>query len=110
MFYGVSVSCRIFISIVRYSYVSCSGLITSVGEERAFCLLSFTCNYVISVRRGFLFLWVLAMGCFTLLWHSLSLPYNYIESADARTDKQKHGRRLESYPISSPYELSAQVS
>ena len=27
--------------------------------------------------RGFLFLWVLGMGCVILLWHSLSLPYNY---------------------------------
>ena len=27
------------------------------------CLLSFTCNFVASVRRGFLFLWVLGMGC-----------------------------------------------
>ena len=27
--------------------------ITSVGEERELvCLLSFTCNYVVSVRRG----------------------------------------------------------
>ena len=43
-----------------------------------FCLLSFTCNYVVSVLRGFLLLWVLGMGCFILLWHSLSLPYNYL--------------------------------
>ena len=27
--------------------------------------------------RGFLFLWVLGMGYVILLWHSLSLPYNY---------------------------------
>ena len=27
-------SCRILYSIVSYLYVSCSGLITSVGEER----------------------------------------------------------------------------
>ena len=43
------------------------------------CLLSFTCNYLVSVRRGFLFLWVLGMGCVILLWHSLSLPYNYFD-------------------------------
>ena len=36
-----------------------------------------TCNYVVSVCRGFLFLWVLGMGYVILLWHSLSLPYNY---------------------------------
>ena len=28
-------------------------------------------------ERGFLFLWVLGMGCVILLWHSLSLSYNY---------------------------------
>ena len=27
--------------------------------------------------RGFLFLWALGMGYIILLWHSLSLPYNY---------------------------------
>ena len=32
---------------------------------------------MVSVRRGFLFLWVLGMGCVILLWHSLSLLYNY---------------------------------
>ena len=37
----------------------------------------FPCNYVVSVRRGFLFLWVLGMGCIISLWHPLSLPYNY---------------------------------
>ena len=37
----------------------------------------FTCNYVVSVLRGFLFLWVLGMGYVILLWHSLGLPYNY---------------------------------
>ena len=40
-------------------------------------LLLFTCNYVVFVWRGFLFLWVLGMGYVILLWHSLSLPYNY---------------------------------
>ena len=37
------------------------------------------CNYVAFVWRGFLFLWVLGMGYVILLWHSLSLPYNYFE-------------------------------
>ena len=41
--------------------------------------LTLTCNYVVSVRRGFLFLWVHRMGCVILLWHSLSFPYNYFE-------------------------------
>ena len=35
MLVRVGVSCRILSSIVSYSYVICSGSITSVGEERA---------------------------------------------------------------------------
>ena len=48
-----------------------------LGKSELICLLSFTCNYVVFVWRGFLFLWVLGMGYVILLWHSLSLPYNY---------------------------------
>ena len=48
-----------------------------LGKRELICLLLFTCNYVIFVRRGFLFLWVLGVGYVILLWHSLSLPYNY---------------------------------
>ena len=33
--FGVDVSCRILYSVDSYLYVSCSGSITSVGEERA---------------------------------------------------------------------------
>ena len=33
--FGVGVSCRILYSIDSYLYISCSGSITSVGEERA---------------------------------------------------------------------------
>ena len=77
--FGVGVSCRYLYSFVVYLYVNGSGSITSVGEERELiCLLLFTCNYGISVWRGFLFLWVLRMGYFILLWPSLSLPYNYL--------------------------------
>ena len=32
-------------------------------KRELICLLLFTCNYVVSVWRGFLFLWVLEMGC-----------------------------------------------
>ena len=46
-------------------------------KRELICLLLFTCNYVVSVWRGFFFLWVLGMGYIILLWHSLSLPYNY---------------------------------
>ena len=35
MLFGVCISCRILYSIVSYLYVSCSGLITVAGEERA---------------------------------------------------------------------------
>ena len=51
-----------------------------LGKRELICLLSFTCNYVVFVWRGFLFLWVLGMGYIILLWHSLSLPYNYFTS------------------------------
>ena len=37
------------------------------GEERAAILLSFTRNFVVSVQRSFLFLWVLGKGRVTLL-------------------------------------------
>ena len=57
-----------------YLYVNGSGSITSVGEERA----NFSAVvYVVSVWRGFLFLCVIGMGYVILLWHALSLPYNY---------------------------------
>ena len=49
-----------------------------LGKREPLCLLLFTCNYVVSVWRGFLFLWVLGMGYVILLRHSLSLPYNYL--------------------------------
>ena len=53
--------------------------ITSVGKEKAniSAIVYLTCNYVVSVRWGFLFLLVLGMGCVILLWHSLGLPFNY---------------------------------
>ena len=44
------------------------------GKRELICLLLFTCNYVVSAWRGFLFLWVLGIGYVILLWHSLSLP------------------------------------
>ena len=50
-----------------------------LGKRELICLLLFTCNYVVSISRGFLFLWVLGMGYVILLWHSLSLPYYYFE-------------------------------
>ena len=67
-----------FYCFVVYLYVNGSGSITSVGKRELICLLLFTCNYVVSVWRGFINLWVLGMGYVILLWHSLSLPYNYL--------------------------------
>ena len=52
-----------------------------LGKRELICLLSFTCNYVVFVWRGFLFLWVLGTGYVILLWHTLSLPYNYLRYA-----------------------------
>ena len=49
-----------------------------LGKRGLICLLLFTCNYVVSVWRGFLFFWVLGVGYVILLWHFLSLPYNYL--------------------------------
>ena len=60
-------------------YVIGSGSTTSVGEERANLSDVVYLSYVVSVCRCFLFLWVFGMGCVILLWHSLSLPYNYFE-------------------------------
>ena len=54
-----------------------------LGKRELICLLLFTCNYVVFVWRGFLFLWVLGMGYVILLWHSLSLPYNYFKICSA---------------------------
>ena len=74
------VICILLYSFVVYLYVNGSGLITSVGEERELmCLLLFTCNYVVSVWRGFFFLWVLGMGYVILMWQSLSLPIIILE-------------------------------
>ena len=42
-----------------YLFISCKGSISSVGEEKAIFMLSFTRKFVFSVRRGFLFLWCL---------------------------------------------------
>ena len=50
-----------------------------LGTRELICLLLCICYYVVCVWRGFLSLWLLGMGYVILLWHSLSLPYNYFE-------------------------------
>ena len=56
---------------------------TVVGVERAdfssIDIIIFTLNFVVSVRRSFLFLLELRIGCVILLCHSLGPPYNYFE-------------------------------
>ena len=63
-----------------------------LGKRELICLLLFTCNYVVSVFRGFLFLWVLGISYVILLWHSLSLPYNYFTCK--MTDSSDQVKRL----------------
>ena len=62
-----------------------------LGKSELICLLLFTCNYVVSVRRGFLFLWVLGMGYVILLWHPLGLPYDYFAGEQ---HGEQHGHKL----------------
>ena len=63
-----------------------------LGKRELLCLLLLTCNYVVFVWKGFLFLWVLGMGYVILLWHSLSLPYSYFGfRAGIKHHKFKHG-------------------
>ena len=52
--------------------------IASKRERELICMLSFTCNHLVSVRRDFLFVWVIGVNCVILLWHSLSLPYIFL--------------------------------
>ena len=75
---------------VVYLYVNGSGLVTSLGKRELICLLSFTCNFVVFVWRGFLFLWVLGMGYVVLLWHSLSLPYNFLNYTSSKNSQIQH--------------------
>ena len=77
MLFGVGVSCRILYYVVSYLYVSyIAEQLPRMGKRELICLLSFTYNYVASLRKGFLLLWVLGMG-YVIFVHSLSLPYIY---------------------------------
>ena len=55
-------------------------------KRELICLMLFTCNVVVSVRRGYLFLCVLWMGYVILLWQSLSLPYDFLNDLE-QTEK-----------------------
>ena len=73
----MGVSCRNLYSFVVCLCVGGGGSVASVGEEGA-NLSAVVCLWLCCFCfRGFLFLWVLRMGYVVLLWHSLSLPYNY---------------------------------
>ena len=52
--------------LVIYMYAVADQL-PGLGKRELSCLLSLTCNYVVSVQRGFLFLLVLGTGCIILL-------------------------------------------
>ena len=65
-----------------------------LGKIELICLLLFTCNYVVFVLRGFLFLWVLKIGYVVLLWHSLSLPYNYLVFALRRYEHLRQSNAM----------------
>ena len=79
MLFRVGVSCRILSSIFSYYMLAVANQFPRLGKIELICLLSFTCNDVVSVRRGFLFPWALGTGCVSLLWHSLSLHNNYFK-------------------------------
>ena len=59
---------------IKPAFSFCVTFTIRLGKRGLIYLLLFTCNYVVSVWRGFLFLWVLGMGYVILLWHSLNLP------------------------------------
>ena len=62
------------------SYPVTPNFLPRLGKRELIFLLLFTCNYVVSVWRGFLFLWVFGMGYVILLWHSLSRPIIILQS------------------------------
>ena len=71
-----------------------------LGKRELICLLLFTCNYVVSVWRGFLFLWVLGMGYVILLWHSLSLHIIILQRSIIPTFYQSWGlNKCLMYPL-----------
>ena len=71
-----------------------------LGMRELICLLLLRCYYVVSVWRGFLFRWVLGIGYVFLLWHSLSLPYNYFVSLPDHLDSlQKVLHSVQEVPV-----------
>ena len=67
----MAVSCNLFM-FRRCLHLLCvqktvADQLPRFGKRKLVCLLLFTCNYVVSVWRGFLFLCVLGMGYVILL-------------------------------------------
>ena len=77
--------------LVIYMFAVVDRLPTSEKRELVF-LLSFTCNYVVSVRSGSLFLLVLEI--FILLWLILGIPYNYNFSFLAHRSRRLQGELI----------------
>ena len=67
MFFEVGVSCRVLYFLFVIYMLAVVDQLPRLGKRELISLLSFTCNYAVSVRRGFLFFWVLGMGCVILL-------------------------------------------
>ena len=61
MLIGLGVSCHtgISYSIVNYLYEAVADWLPRLGKREFLLLLLFTCNYVVSAKRGFLFLFCL---------------------------------------------------
>ena len=75
MLFGVGILCCVSWSIVSYLLYAVADQLPRLGKRGLVFLLLFTCYFVVSVRRRFLFLLVIRMGYVILLWHSLDLPF-----------------------------------
>ena len=92
MLFGVGILCCVSCSIVSYLLYAVAEQLPQLRKRELVFLLLFTCNFVVSVQRRFLFL--LVLGCVILLWHSLDLPliilvctckFSYKSFLDGRT-------------------------
>ena len=63
MLFGVGVSCRSLYSILVINIWAVADQFPLLGKRELICLVNRSCNYVVPVWRGFLFLWVIGMGC-----------------------------------------------
>ena len=66
--------CFVLYSIAIYLLYAIVDKLPRLGKRELVFLLLFTCSFVVSVSKRFLFLLVLGIGCTFLLWHSLGLP------------------------------------